>query len=60
MTTKKCSKCGQDFQCSNEKMGCWCEDLYLDIQTLNELKKEYDNCLCPTCLKEYSERKPKK
>ena len=54
MSTKKCSKCEMPFECCNEKMGCWCEDLHIDLETLKELKSKYDNCLCPNCLKEYS------
>jgi len=60
MSFKKCSKCKVEFECGNEKPGCWCENLYLDIATLNELKAKYDNCLCPNCLKEYGERNTKK
>lgn len=54
MTTKKCSKCESVFECSNESMGCWCEELFLDLETLKDLKLKYDNCLCKICLKEYS------
>jgi len=60
MAIKKCSKCGSEFTCGNEKPGCWCEDLFLDIATLNELKEKYDNCLCPICLEEYSNKHVKK
>jgi hypothetical protein len=58
MSIKICSKCKTSFECCNEKMGCWCEDLSIDIKTLNELKKTYDNCLCPKCLTEYSNNNP--
>ncbi len=54
MSSKNCSKCNVVFECSNEKRGCWCEDLLLDIKTLKTLKEQYDNCLCPLCLKDYS------
>jgi len=60
MALKKCSKCGKEFTCGNEKPGCWCEGLFLDIETLNELKEKYDNCLCPTCLEAYSNKQVKK
>lgn len=53
MSVKKCSKCGNDFNCQNETMGCWCEDLFIDIEALKKLKSEYDNCLCKECLKSY-------
>lgn len=54
MSTKSCSKCNVSFECCNEKEGCWCENVWLDIPTLNHLKQEYSNCLCYNCLKQYS------
>lgn len=54
MSLKSCSKCKTNFECGNEKPGCWCEDFFLDIETLAKLRKEYDNCLCSNCLKEYA------
>jgi hypothetical protein len=53
---KSCSKCLVSFDCCNEKPGCWCEELYLDIETLKQLKGTFDNCLCPKCLKEYAQK----
>ncbi len=58
MSLKICSKCKTNFNCCNKTMGCWCEDLTIAIKTLNELKKIYDNCLCPKCLREYSNNNP--
>jgi hypothetical protein len=54
MSTKKCSKCETAFECSSEKDGCWCEEVYIDLSALEAIKELYDNCLCPPCLKEYS------
>ena len=51
--TKKCSKCEMPFNCQNESRGCWCENLQLSSQQLAHLKENYDNCLCPKCLKEF-------
>jgi hypothetical protein len=59
MSVKKCSKCGQQFECQNGSMGCWCEAFYLPINTLNEIKQQYDNCLCPICLREFADRDKK-
>ena len=41
------------FNCCNEVPGCWCENVQLDQKALDALKNEFDNCLCPTCLKAY-------
>ena len=54
MSVKQCSKCKITFECTNEKKGCWCEDLIIDIATLNQLREKYNNCLCPNCLKGYA------
>lgn len=68
MAVKQCSKCGTSFGCCNEisglpaegfrydeaKAGCWCENYELSLDTLKELKKEFENCLCESCLKTYA------
>ncbi len=54
MASKNCSRCNDLFECSCETAGCWCESLYIDLDTLNELKEDYDNCLCPSCLEKYT------
>jgi hypothetical protein len=53
---KRCSKCGFIFNCTNEQNGCWCEHIQLDTSTLDQLKNEFDNCLCPECLKAYEHK----
>jgi hypothetical protein len=53
MATKKCSKCGESFACKQEEMGCWCEQVELSMEALNHLKENYENCLCPACLKTF-------
>ena len=47
---KRCSKCGLAFDCGG-LFGCWCRDVKLDQATLAAMKKRYDDCLCPDCLK---------
>jgi hypothetical protein len=51
---KNCSKCGTAFNCGNEMPGCWCENLQLDQKALDTLKNNFENCLCPECLKAYA------
>ncbi|MBL0327896.1 MAG: cysteine-rich CWC family protein [Bacteroidetes bacterium] len=53
MSVKKCSKCQSIFECGNNSSGCWCEEVFIGLETLKALKATYDNCLCPKCLKEY-------
>lgn len=59
MANKICSKCETLFHCACEAPGCWCETIFIDMGTLSELKKQYDNCLCPTCLNKYEIKQEK-
>lgn len=59
MADKICSKCATLFRCACEASGCWCETVFIDMATLSELKSQYDNCLCPTCLKKYEIKEEK-
>lgn len=56
MPVKKCSKCGDGFQCGCDASGCWCEGLTVEKTTLEQLKNQFDNCLCPKCLEQYSSK----
>ena len=51
---KQCPKCGNDFHCYSED-DCWCENLPIHRKEFLEIKKLYDDCLCPDCLSEYIE-----
>ena len=55
MAKKECSKCGENFTCTNETRGCWCENVQLNTETLQFLKENYENCLCPSCLTNYGQ-----
>jgi hypothetical protein len=55
MAVKICSRCKKDFECCMESRGCWCEDLTLSSASLQQLREQYDNCLCPECLKLFAE-----
>ncbi len=49
--TKKCESCGKSFSCASESGNCWCFELKLDFETLENLRNNYQNCLCEDCLK---------
>lgn len=53
MAVKQCSKCGVDFGCASPVRGCWCEQYSIPVETLAQLRTEFDNCLCPQCLAVY-------
>lgn len=58
MKAKKCSKCHTTFSCGSPEPGCWCETIHLSNDTLKLLKEQYDNCLCPVCLKGFEQAQP--
>jgi hypothetical protein len=50
---KTCSRCGKTFGCGSGAPGCWCEDVQLENETLQQLRDSFANCLCPPCLRAY-------
>lgn len=51
MKNKNCESCGKDFFCGAESGNCRCFELKLDFTTLENLRKDYKDCLCEDCLK---------
>jgi hypothetical protein len=47
---KVCAACGGQFSCAARAAGCWCEEVKLTNQALNELRGRFADCLCPRCL----------
>ncbi|MBC7466505.1 MAG: cysteine-rich CWC family protein [Bdellovibrio sp.] len=45
----KCSRCDKEFQCesTDPDKQCWC----MDMPPLLPIPKQFENCLCPECLK---------
>lgn len=52
-----CPHCGKRFHCSKSGK-CWCFEVAVSPEILEEIGKKYDHCLCPSCLKELSEMAP--
>ena len=50
---KSCPRCGAGFECRSG--GCWCDNVPLSPETLARLDQTYVDCLCPSCLAEFSE-----
>jgi hypothetical protein len=48
-----CPKCGKHFTCSKSGK-CWCYEVYLPLDKLEEIENLYDSCLCPSCLNKYA------
>jgi hypothetical protein len=54
-TLTECPRCGKKFVCSSSKR-CWCLEVDVPVDVQEELSREYDTCLCPSCLIEVSEK----
>lgn len=52
-----CPRCGKSFECGKSGK-CWCYELDVPNSILEKIEKDYDSCLCPDCLKEFSSTKP--
>jgi len=50
---KKCPKCGASFKCLGEE-DCWCESYQILQKDFLRITQDYNDCLCPDCLKEYT------
>ena len=50
---KKCSKCGKNLICYNDKY-CWCQNLVVSPEIMKTLKNQYKDCICRKCLEAYT------
>jgi hypothetical protein len=51
-TKKTCERCAATFECRSA--ACWCHEVRLSPATLKWLERQYEDCLCPDCLKSFS------
>jgi hypothetical protein len=51
---KKCPSCGNFFTCQGED-DCWCEKYQIPNKEFLRLSQDYNDCICPECLKKYAE-----
>jgi hypothetical protein len=45
-----CESCGEEFSCGAGTGKCWCFEIDLSAETLIDLRKDFQNCLCKDCL----------
>ena len=45
-----CESCGEELQCAGKTGACWCFEINLNPALLSELKRNYNDCLCHSCL----------
>lgn len=52
---KICPKCGSKFECNNQNiLKCGCAKIPLNNYTRQLISAQYSDCLCVSCLKEFS------
>lgn len=49
-----CESCGEEFTCNAGQDSCWCFDVPVSPEGLEDLGKRFDNCLCKKCLEKQS------
>jgi|GEM_PF-202059 len=52
--TRRCESCNELFVCCGN--GCWCGKVAVSAAALDELGRQYGDCLCPNCLNKWEER----
>lgn len=56
MHKKICPRCSTSFSCREDRTDlCQCTRTYVVPGVRDYVKENYDNCLCPQCLKETSQ-----
>jgi hypothetical protein len=50
LNTNKCPNCTREFSCTHA-LGCWCGEIVLSANSLSFLKANFQDCLCPDCIK---------
>ena len=48
---KVCERCQKQFSCEAQTGACWC----MDFTRAKDIPKEFQDCLCPDCLREFSQ-----
>lgn len=54
---RQCEACGQPFVCGASLQGCWCFGVKLSAEARQQMRGQYKDCLCSTCLQRFAEGK---
>lgn len=54
-----CPRCSAGFECGVSNGGCWCKGVALNDATRADLALFYNGCLCPACLHEIEDNRPR-
>ncbi|EMY76941.1 cysteine-rich CWC [Leptospira weilii serovar Ranarum str. ICFT] len=56
IVSKSCQRCGKIFGCGAAANSCECFSVSLSSEVLKQLKENYGDCICVSCLKELKDR----
>jgi hypothetical protein len=49
-----CPACNQPFTCGATLLGCWCTKIKLSAEIREQLRQNYQGCLCQRCLEDFA------
>lgn len=52
---RKCPKCGRSNICYNSE-SCWCKAYQISPSTAQNLKENYEGCICENCFSEFGNK----
>lgn len=55
---RQCEACGQAFVCGASLKGCWCVQVKVGAEARQRMREQYQDCLCPECLRRFAEAAP--
>lgn len=45
-----CESCGEEFSCGAKTIDCWCFEINTNPEFTAELNRNFNDCLCRSCL----------
>ena len=51
---KECPNCTSSFSCSADRPGCWCQDVHVPGEALDDLRAQLTGCVCRSCLDRFA------
>ena len=51
---KECPNCSSSFSCSADRPGCWCQDVAVPGEALDDLRAQLTGCVCRSCLDQFA------
>jgi len=56
MLKKCCELCGTSFLCYGDEKECWCQEIKIDSEKLNNISNLGNDCFCESCVNELNSK----